>query len=197
MKYPHATTDLETMGNTTTAAIVAIGCVAFSDEHNGTAEFYRLVDLESSLDAGLTVTASTITWWLSQSDEARQDLTNRNHEALEPLYAALTGWSKFLTQHTTVVEGRYVSNRFHHWTHATFDAPILTHAWSRVFNESRTPPIPYKCQRDIRTLDMLCPIEYPKRSNIHHNALDDARYQAVYIRNTLRRFEQMKQGIPT
>lgn len=64
--------DLETMGNGPMAAIVAIGAVEFDI---GTCElgreFYRVVDLESSMRLGGVVDASTVMWWLGQSLEAR------------------------------------------------------------------------------------------------------------------------------
>lgn len=42
---------LETMDTAPTAAIIAIGAVEF-DEHTLGREFYRVVDLQSSMDAG-------------------------------------------------------------------------------------------------------------------------------------------------
>ena len=65
------TIDLETMGNLSTSAIMAIGAVTFDTGTTETNEFYVVVDLESCLRRGLIVTASTVYWWLQQDKEAQ------------------------------------------------------------------------------------------------------------------------------
>src|SRR5690606_39203262 len=68
--------DLETLGNKSNSAIVSLAAVAFDIETGETGrESYERIDLQSCLDAGLTVDGSTIIWWLSQSEEARKKLT--------------------------------------------------------------------------------------------------------------------------
>ena len=66
--------DLETMGVNTKAAIVAIGAVGMDVINNKVipgSEFYCIVDLESSVQNEGIMDASTVLWWLSQSDFAR------------------------------------------------------------------------------------------------------------------------------
>ncbi len=70
--------DLETMGNTPTSAIIAIGAVRFDKKIKG--KFYGVIDLESCLEDGLTVDASTIMWWMQQSDAARKAFEQRNRD---------------------------------------------------------------------------------------------------------------------
>jgi hypothetical protein len=64
--------DLETMGTSPNAAIVAIGAVKFDP---GTGElggrFYQVVDLASSVAAGCVIDPDTVLWWMRQSPEAR------------------------------------------------------------------------------------------------------------------------------
>lgn len=64
--------DIETLDNKPTSAIVSIGAVMFGpngyDEYN---TFYMVVDAQSCIDAGLTLSADTISWWMKQSDQAR------------------------------------------------------------------------------------------------------------------------------
>jgi len=36
-----------------------------------TDSFYKIVNLKSSVNAGLTMTTETVLWWMQQSDEAR------------------------------------------------------------------------------------------------------------------------------
>ena len=81
--------DLETMGTNPQAAIVAIGAVEFSLTSGELGrEFYKVVDLASSMEAGGIVDPGTVLWWLRQSDEARamfQAPAHRIHEVLESL----------------------------------------------------------------------------------------------------------------
>lgn len=58
------------MGNTPNSAIVSNGAVRFNG--GGILDsFYNVISLESSLDAGLNVDASTVMWWMGQSQDAR------------------------------------------------------------------------------------------------------------------------------
>ncbi len=63
--------DLETMGNGPDAAIIAVGACKF-DTIAVLDTYYCVVDLTSSLNAGLKVDGDTILWWLKQSDDARK-----------------------------------------------------------------------------------------------------------------------------
>lgn len=64
--------DLETMGNGPRAAIVAIGAVEFDLDTGAVGErFYTPVDLATSVSLGGEMDASTVLWWMQQSDEAR------------------------------------------------------------------------------------------------------------------------------
>ena len=69
----HIMLDLETMGKGPRAAIVAIGCVRI-EQGAITDTYYRRVNLESSLQAGLKVDASTVNWWLNQDAAARAEV---------------------------------------------------------------------------------------------------------------------------
>lgn len=83
----HVMIDLETMGTGQTAAIVSIGGVFFDPyedytDTNGEFDFpedlklfYKNVDLQSSIDAGLSVDGDTVMWWMEQGKEAVQALT--------------------------------------------------------------------------------------------------------------------------
>ena len=66
--------DLETMGNNSNSAIIAIGAVAFSLDSGVYDKFYANVHLQTSLDAGLKVDGSTVEWWLTQSENARESI---------------------------------------------------------------------------------------------------------------------------
>jgi hypothetical protein len=65
--------DLETMGNTKEAAITAIGACAYDSKSGNMIEeaFYKVVKLENSVKEGLKMDASTVIWWMNQSEEAK------------------------------------------------------------------------------------------------------------------------------
>lgn len=178
-KFKHCTIDLETMDNRPTAAITAAAVVLFNLDNEETKEFEVNIDLQSSIDKGLTVSGETIMWWMQQSKAAQDALMNPKPV---DIHTGLSWLSMFINQ--------YKANSFTCWTHATFDAPILNYAFNlcRVKN-----PVHYRQHRDIRTLTWLKRQDGIKRDRppelTAHRALDDARYQASYIRNLLNMFD--------
>ena len=66
----HIMLDLETMGNSSNAAITAIGAVKFDIANGITDSFYLKVDLESAVALGGKMDPSTVIWWLGQNDAA-------------------------------------------------------------------------------------------------------------------------------
>ena len=70
--------DYETMSTASNAATPSIGAVVFDLENaivDKDRSFYRNIDLQSCIDAGLQVDGSTIMWWFEQSDAARKHLS--------------------------------------------------------------------------------------------------------------------------
>ena len=79
--------DLETLGKLPDAAIIAIGAVHFDLETSAIqSRFYTVVDLESSVDSGGIMDASTVLWWLQQNEEARKALTEPGKSQLTALH---------------------------------------------------------------------------------------------------------------
>ena len=91
----HYVLDLETMGKGPRAAIVAIGCVRIK-QGAITDTLYRRVNLESSLQAGLEVDASTVNWWLKQEAAARAEVDGSQASGLLPM--GLTALHNFLAE---------------------------------------------------------------------------------------------------
>lgn len=156
--------DLETMGDTSDAAIVSIGAVKFSPyatEQFTEAPFYRVIDLKSSLDAGLKASASTINWWLKQSDAARKAIT----EPSITLFNMLDELSVF------VKGADYI------WSQGSdFDLVILTNAYRLCRLD-----LPWKSyqQQDTRTVyRMAGKRSFDFKQADKHNALSDAIAQA-------------------
>ena len=170
--------DLETMGTGPTAAIVSIGCVPFDRESLtvGLDEFYTVVDLESSLKAGLTAESSTILWWMMQSEEARTELFSRRRAQLYEALSALRYWMAGLVP---------AKNDRKVWGNgAAFDNVILSSAYKAVGLET---PWNFWNDRCFRTMkNEFADVPLPDRSGLHHKAVDDARYQAECLVEILR-----------
>ena len=162
--------DLETMSSSPNAAIVSIGAVEF-DPNTGKLyrEFYQVVDLQSSIDAGLEVSGSTVMWWLKQSKEAR-DALQKDAFRLKDALASFTDWID--------------ANSFV-WAHGSnFDTPIMVSAYAKFGLEV---PWKYKNVLDTRTVLWMTGNKMPSTGmGTAHNALDDAKNQAVAIMQFLR-----------
>lgn len=184
--------DLETMSSESDAPIVSIGAVVFDVDKSYdplvAPAFYVNVDLKDVMQYGHLPYAGTIMWWLAQSDAARSALIN---PLPMPLALALELFTAF-----------YQANKCDTlWSHATFDAVVLRSAYKSVNGvEGKQPvkiPWHYRDTRDIRTLKSLFGLagvhsvpggDYPL-AVVEHNALDDAREQAWYTHQMLRKLK--------
>ena len=165
-KLKHIMVDIESMGNTSNSAIISIGAVKFDISTGKTGdEFYTIIDLQSCLDIGLTMDASTVLWWMQQSDEARKEFTK---EAV-PIEKALEDFSKFFNDANYEVWGNS----------ARFDLGLLNDAYNKL-----KKPIPWKyynerCVRTLVSFNRTIKKEYPVPENTH-NAIIDCYYQIGY-----------------
>lgn len=168
--------DIETVGNGSKAAIVSIGAVFF-DPKTGElgSEFYQAISLSSSAYYG-EMDASTIEWWMKQSDEARAVFSDENKTNLKDSLVKFTQW---------IEQAENYKERVVWGNGSAFDNVILNHA----FRSARmTPPWPYYGDRDVRTIvdlgRQLRGVDPKKEMELEgtaHNALDDAKHQARYV----------------
>ncbi len=176
--FTHLMVDLETMGKKPGAPIVSVGAVFFDPASGLTgAEYYQVINLESSMSFGARPDASTILWWLKQSPEARSaivvDDTVGLVEALEQLL-------DFIAENAA--NG---SKNVQLWGNgSSFDCSLLEAA----FELADTPfPIPHWNYRDVRTVvELGKAVGLNARYDIpfegdQHNALADARHQVKYV----------------
>lgn len=165
--------DLETLGTSPGSAILAIGAVWF-DQGGIVDGFYRRIDLQSCISAGLVMDAQTVLWWLGQSDEARSEIIkpgNSIEDALKLFQAWVFGCGKF--------------EEIEMWGNgASFDNVLLSVAFEKC---KIARPWKYSNDRCYRTLKNLFPDIEIVRDGTHHNALDDARSQALHMTRLLPR----------
>lgn len=160
--------DLETLGNGSNAVILSIGAVEFDPDTDTLGrEFYVLVDPQSCVDAGLQVDVGTVVWWMKQSDQARSAF-NRKGYPLDEALAHFTDW--------------YPAGAPLWGNGATFDNVIMTNAYKACGMDQ---PWKFWDDRCYRTLKNLLPNITLDRKGTHHNALDDAKTQAVHANKLL------------
>ncbi len=160
----HVMIDIETMGNTPDSAIIALGAVFFDRrEQKLGEEFYRVIDLESSVAAGLRMTPSTVMWWLKQSDQARAQFNSMDAVTLQRALAEFADW--FTGNNGTFLWGNG----------SDFDNIILSNAYKAIQSKQ---PWAYYNNRCYRTIKNMFRDVKMQRTGTYHNALDDAKSQA-------------------
>lgn len=175
--------DLETFGTRHDAHIVQIGACYFDRMTGEVGETFSMNVGESVLDKRFSIDYSTLKWWMEQSEEARQSLFSNPHSIMY----VLNELNRFLGS----PDGR-PNDEILIWSHATFDMPILMHAYSVCETKC---PVPYRNTRDLRTLMDLADLAKYKRERfgIHHNALDDAKFQASYASDAFVKLSHAKE----
>ena len=174
-EYPEFMIDLETLGTGMDAHILAIGACSLWDTEDN---FYCEMLTE---EQNRKIDPATIQWWMEQSEEARRIF--KDYEDSIPLHEALFELLKWMRTKGNTHKAKI-------WSHgATFDVPIVQHA---LMQYGIAVPWRFWNVRDTRTLiDLIKQINNndpmkPIREGTHHNALDDAIYQAEWMQNILR-----------
>lgn len=160
--------DIETVGIEPGSALLSIGAVRFSPDGLDD-EFYREITLESCQEAGLEIDANTLKWWLSQDGAVTGVLTGG--ESLTEVLTQFGSW--------------YQAHDFDEiWANSpSFDCEQLETAFQAV---GLSEPWEFRDERDVRTLRSLqCAAEVEMNGD-EHDALDDAKYQARIVSETLR-----------
>ena len=164
--------DLETLGTTADSVILSIGAVRFDleagtvfDDEGST--FYRSVAVEKQV--GRTISADTLTWWTGQGKDAQAVFT----EPKTSLVFALMDLQEWVDP----TEGAYP----YVWSNgADFDLPMLVHAFDQAELVCPWKPYAGRCYRTFKNLPGARAIKV-ERQGQHHNALDDAIYQARHL----------------
>lgn len=157
--------DIETLGNQSNSVITSIAGVEFDLDSGQTGkEFSINVDIQSCLDIGLEINASTLIWWFNQSKDAQMQMLV-DPKPIEQALALLNG---FIDQKSIV------------WGNSCrFDLGLLQNAYTKLKMEI---PWRYSNERCVRTLLMFQPkmkdlIDF---EGIPHNAMHDCYYQIKY-----------------
>lgn len=182
-KYVDVMLDLETMGVGNNPAIIQVAAVAFNSETGEEyAKFDRKIDLQSSMDAGLTISAGTIKFWMthkSVNQEARDIVMEQTGDhgkqgnTLEEALKSFKIWYKSLPTLTNKKLGCTWGN-----------GSASDNVWVRSAYEAVgvKPPFIFRDDMCLRTLRTLAKRKGYNSDNLHfegnmHDGLDDCRYQ--------------------
>jgi len=157
--------DIETMGLAPGSAITSIGAVKFGGGKI-TERFYRRISLQSCIDAGLTMDASTVLWWMQQGDKARSEL----NEPGVTIYRGLLDFSIFIAGEDVEIWGNG----------AAYDNVLVACACKKVSVDAPWAHRKSLCYRTVKAMHPhVQPFGFQK--GVRHNALDDAESQALHL----------------
>lgn len=171
IKFDNVMVDLETVDTSINSNIVSIGAVLFNRKEKKICvdTFYRVIDLKSGEELGLSININTILWWFKQSDEARKVFSEQGlpiAEVLHDFYVWIVNFS------TGVADIKMWGNS------ASFDNEILRNAYDKA---DITTPWSIWNDRCYRTLKNEYPHIKMERIGTYHNALDDAMNQTKHL----------------
>lgn len=168
--------DLETMGVGNKPALLQVSAVMF-DINTGEvgSEFNMKVDLQSSMNAGLEVSAGTIKFWMTNqtvTQEARlgvMEETGDHGAGGNELKEVMLKFREWLIRN----EVKYI-----HGNGAASDNVWIRSAFSSVGVED---PVKFWGDMCFRTIKTLCKRagwqDTVKREGVYHDGLDDAKHQ--------------------
>lgn len=169
--------DWETMGNKPNAAVIALGAVLF-DTVTGEIgpKFYHEINLESSVELGLDLDASTVLWWMKQSDKARAKFATNERALL--VREVMQKFTAFLVMQVGSEHTEY-EGQVEVWGNgATFDNVIAANVYDKL---GMTRPWKFyedRCYRTVKSMHRDVPFVF---EGTPHYALDDAISQAKHL----------------
>lgn len=168
--------DIETLGNDFTTTVLSVGAVAFNSD-GIIGEYIANLDYFEQLRMGRTTTKDTVEWWKKQKPEAKGVFAPDSKQLSVADF--LVDFEEFIDMNLTEVGE--LRDQLKVWGNgANFDIVIMEDLWKQHHNQGRSG-IPWKfwnvwCFRTFNHVTKCK--DLVKREGIHHNALDDAIFQA-------------------
>lgn len=179
-RFKHVMIDTETLGRTPGSVIRSVAAVEFDPEtgETGRQKVWK-IDLTDSIRYGFKVEASTLKWWLVQSEEARRDFVDGPETLLQDF---MEDFVDFLA---LVNDG----DDFTLWClQLDFDVALLRYYYS-WYNlnvhgcDERVLPWNFRKVRDVRPyMDALSSAELlPPKAADRHTPMGDCLAQVNYV----------------
>lgn len=190
---PNLMHDLETLGTVPGCVPLSWGGVYFSTRERRLGdEFYVVFDRKDCERHGLHVSADTEAWWRRQSPEAQQVLRDaEDPKVAVSLHAGLLAINGF-------VERNGGKKTFIYGNGADFDNPIMAVAYQRAGLAPAWGSYNGRCYRSLKELWGLLGVPKPpaiqRGGGTHHNALDDAKAQALHAIECVAHYRSMVRG---
>ena len=160
--------DLEFLGHDPRSVIVSIGAVKFDDK-GVRGEFTANIDIQSSINAGLTVDGPTLLWWMEQSKIVRR----ATFEDTQSLHSALREFTTWCGDSPVI------------WGNGCIEDNVKLMMSYKAARQAY--PAEYTDNRCYRTMKNLYPDVTHDWVGDDHVALDDARNQARHLIKILKR----------
>lgn len=159
--------DLETLGVASDSVILSIGAVKFNMYPFIILDRFHVgLDTEEQEKKGRRAYSNTCFWWMQQNQDAREKI-NKIYKQ-HPI-EVLGGLQKFIGNDCSSVWGNG----------AMFDNALVL-SLAESFSCQR--PWSYKLDCCYRTMKNIYPnVAPPERVGTHHDALDDAEFQAIHL----------------
>lgn len=176
-RLSHVMLDIETLSCNYNCVVVSVGAVQFDFICDRIDTFECVFDdLSDQLNRGREKDNRTMSWW-ANLPEAASDVLFAPNKFKHILMNTKTG----LTKLNEFIENRYV------WGNgSTFDNVIIRDI---MRDYTVNPKWPYFKDLCFRTLKKMFPINPIDRAGTHHNALDDALYQVMWLKEIVRRYK--------
>lgn len=161
----HVMIDLETLGTNPDSVFLSVAGVFF-DINTGKCgqEFYMNVTKQSAINAGRTVSTSTMEWWAKQDPK----IMARMYVNAKPLEIVLTKFREFIKLSPTGVTP---------WGNsASFDLGMLNDAYRRAGSGAPWSFMKERCYRTIVS-ELGTRIVFPEPSKQAHDPIVDCKYQ--------------------
>lgn len=181
--------DIETLGTNNNCPVISIGACMF-DKNGIKDKFYIVLDIAEQIDSGKRmVDASTIKWWMSQEDAAKKIFRDGEYESVKKALSRFNEWFEFAKSY-------HCKNKadIKPWGNGSnFDIVILE---SLFKDYGFDIPWNFRNIRDLRTFkEYIYDGSETELVGTHHNALDDALYQAQIVIDGLNKYDVIKRNL--
>lgn len=180
--YNRIMVDLETLGTRPGSVIVSVGAVFFSASEPKPLgeEFYTIINVPSQINLMMETDPEVMDWWTKQSPEVQKVLDDAvlpEAPSIKQVLARFSMWVKKFA----------ASDKVQIWGNgANFDNVLLREAYNYADMDAPWNWYNDRCYRTLKNLPAAKGTTL-QRLGMHHNALDDAKTQALHAVDIMQR----------